>query len=85
MTGEPMHTASKERMTPELMLLSECAPQLSKTIALCFQPITQRYGRKTVELPLQQSSHYDSIDDPHAPAINYCLESAVAIMLCFQL
>ena len=31
MTGEPTHTASKERMAPELMLLSERASQLSNT------------------------------------------------------
>ena len=30
MTGELMHTASKERMVPELVLLSECVPQLSE-------------------------------------------------------
>ena len=31
MTGEPMYTASKERMAPEVMFLTECAPQLSIT------------------------------------------------------
>ena len=30
-TGEPMHTASKERMVPELMFLSERTPQVSIT------------------------------------------------------
>ena len=29
MTGEPMHTASKEKLVPELMFLSERTPQLS--------------------------------------------------------
>ena len=31
MTGEPTHTASKERMAPELMFSSERVRQLSKT------------------------------------------------------
>ena len=65
MTGEPMHTASKERMAPELMFSSECASQISNTesaVAITFtfsyvQPVTHRYRRKTVEeVPLQQSS-----------------------------
>ena len=49
MTGEPMHTASKERMAPELMFLSERAPQLSSTAlkmlwSLSYaQPVIQRY------------------------------------------
>ena len=29
MTGGAMHTASKERMMPEVMFLTECVPQLS--------------------------------------------------------
>ena len=41
MTGEPTHTASKERMAPKLMFLSERMTQLSKTSSkvqwpLCF-------------------------------------------------
>ena len=41
MTGELMHTASKERMVPELMFSSERTPQLSKPASkvqwpLCF-------------------------------------------------
>ena len=41
MTGEPTHTAPKERVTPELMFSSERAPQLSNTASkvqwpLCF-------------------------------------------------
>ena len=36
MTGEPTHTASKERMAPELMFLSEWhTPQLSNTALKC--------------------------------------------------
>ena len=31
MTGEPLHTTSKERMAPELMFSSEHVPQLSIT------------------------------------------------------
>ena len=38
MTGEPSHTASKERAVPDLMLLSERAPQLP--IAECEEVIT---------------------------------------------
>ena len=34
-TGKPMHTASKERMAPELMFSSERAPQLSKLLRKC--------------------------------------------------
>ena len=58
MTCEPTHTASKERMVPELMSLSKCMPQLSITASkvqqpLHFtfsyvQPVTQRYQWKTV-------------------------------------
>ena len=41
MTGEPMHTALKERMAPEVMFLTERAPYLSITDSnvkwtLCF-------------------------------------------------
>ena len=96
MTGEPTHTASKERMAPELMLLSEHAPQLSNTalkvqwplrFAYSYvQPVTQCYRRKTVEeVPLQQSSHHENMTIHVPPAINYCLECAVAITLRFQL
>ena len=92
-TGEPTHTASKERMAPELMLPSEHVPQLSNTASkvqwpLRFaysyvQPVTQCYRRKTVEeVPLRQSSHHENmIHTP--PTINYCLESAAAITLRF--
>ena len=70
MTGEPMYIASKERMAPELMFLSERVPELSNTaskvqwsLRFAFsyvQSITQRYRRKTVEVPLQQSSHHEN-------------------------
>ena len=53
MTGEPSHTASKERMAPELMFLSGHAPQLSQTASKVqwlsrfdfsyVQLVTQRY------------------------------------------
>ena len=47
------------------------------------QPITQHYRRKTVEVPLQQSSHHENmIRTPLT--INYYL-GAAAIMLHFQL
>ena len=91
-----MHTASKERMVPELMFLSEGASQLLKTASkvqwpLCFafsyvQSVTQHYRRKTVqEVPLQQSSHLENTTIRMPPTINYCLESAAAITLRFQL
>ena len=81
MTGEPMHTTSKERMAPELMFLSERTPQLSKTaskmqwpLRFAFSyvlPITQHYRRKTVgEVPLQQSSHHENTTHM-PPTINY--------------
>ena len=56
MTGGPTYAASKERMAPELMFLSERVPQLSKTASkvqwpLRFtfsyvQPITQCYKQR---------------------------------------
>ena len=50
------------------------------------QPVTQRYRRQTVEdVPLQQSSHHENMTIRMSPTINYCLESAAAIMLRFQL
>ena len=71
MTGEPTHTASKQRMVPELMFSSECAPQLSKTAQKCsghyaslsamFSPLHSATDKKTVEeVPLQQSSHHNN-------------------------
>ena len=95
MTGEPTHTASKERMAPELMFSSEHAPQLSQTSSnvqrpLRFdfsyvQPFTQHYRRKTVEeVPLKQSSHHENMMIRMPPTINYCLVSAAAITLHFQ-
>ena len=77
MTGEPMHATSKERMVPELMFSSERAAQLSNTASkvqwtlhLAFsyvQPVTQHYRQKTVEVPLQQSSHHENTyDNPRA-------------------
>ena len=53
MTGEPAHTTPKKRMVPELMFLSEHAPQLSiidskvkwplRFTFSYVQPITQHY------------------------------------------
>ena len=64
MTGKPTHTASKERMAPVILFLSERMPQLSNTASkvqwpLLFafsyvQPVTQRYKRRTaLESPLK--------------------------------
>ena len=40
MTGEPMNTASKERMAPELMFSPERAPQLlNKGVVTSIPPI----------------------------------------------
>ena len=95
MTGEPTHTASKERMVPELMLSSERMPQLSNTASkvqwpLRFtysyvQPVTQCYRqKKTVEeVPLQQSNQHENMMICVPPTINYFLESAAAITLRF--
>ena len=42
--------------------------------------------RKTVEeVPLQQYSHHENMTIRTPPTINYCLESAAAITLRFQL
>ena len=50
------------------------------------RPNPQRYRRKTVEeVPLQQSIHLENTTICSPPTINYCLESAVAITLRFQL
>ena len=82
MTGEPTHTASKERMVPELMLLSERMPQLSNTASkvqwpLRFtysyvHPVTQCYrqknSRRSTSATIQSTQKYD---DLHAP--NYQL------------
>ena len=64
MTGEPTHTASKERMVPELIFSSEHMPQISKTASKVQWPLhfafsyVQALQIKTVEEePLQQSSH----------------------------
>ena len=37
------------------------------------------------EVSLQQSSHHENMTIRMPPTINYCLESAGAIALCFQL
>ena len=71
MTGEPTHTASKERMTPEVMFSTEHVPQLSITGSkvkwpLCFafsyvQPVSQHYKRRTVgEVPLVTKENMDN-------------------------
>ena len=58
---------------------------------LCFafsyvQLITQCYRQKTVEeVPLQQSSHLGNMTIRMPLTINYCLESAVATTLRYQL
>ena len=92
MTGEPTHTASKERMAPELMFHLNARPmQLSRTVSkvqwpLRFavsyvQPVTQRYRRKTVEeVPLQQSSHHENTTIC-APPPDYQLLSSFFIYL----
>ena len=72
MTGEPTHTASKERMVPELMFLKcfrlNVRPAIKNcfksavAITLRFQLCSARYTvlqtkKTTEEVPLQQSSH----------------------------
>ena len=84
---------SKERMAPELMVLSEQAPQLSNTLVttLHFQLRSARYTvlqtknstRRLQEVPLQQSSHHENMTILVHPTINYCLESVAAhFQLC---
>ena len=63
------------------MFSSERVPQLSKTASkvqwpLRFtfsyvQPVTQHYRRKTVEVPLQQSSHHENTTIRMPPTINF--------------
>ena len=51
-----------------------------------FSPLHRLQTKKTVEeVPLQQSSHHENTTIHAPPTINYCLESAAAITLCFQL
>ena len=75
-----MHTASNERMAPELIFSSKRVPQLSKhaskvqwPLRFAFsyvQPVTQRYRQKTAEeVPLQQSSHYENMTICMPPTI----------------
>ena len=58
MTGEPVHTASKERMVSEVLFLTERIPQLSITELkvnwpLCFTMFSTHYKQIAVEAPLQ--------------------------------
>ena len=53
MTGEPTHNASKEKMAPELMFLSERVPQLSQTASQVQWPL--RFAFSYVQLVTQ---HY---------------------------
>ena len=77
MSGEPTHTASKERMAPELMFHNAFS---------YVHPISQCYRRITVkEVPLQQSSHHENMTIRVPPTINYCLISAAAFTFHFQL
>ena len=66
MTGKPAHTPSKERMVPELMFSSECAPIIDLKVKWLLhfafsyvQPATQHYKlRKARECLCNQSSHH---------------------------
>ena len=52
----------------------------------CVRPNPQRYMRKTVEeVLLQRSSHLENMTIRALPTVNFCLESAAAITLRFQL
>ena len=73
MTGEPVHSASKERIAQELMFLSEPVPQLSITdlkvkwlVHFAFsyvQHVTQCYKQRTLEKHLcNQSSHHEKYE-----------------------
>ena len=65
MTGEPVHTVSKERMEPEVMFLTECATQISITdskvkcphytlLSAMFSPLHSTTNDEQVgEVPLQ--------------------------------
>ena len=96
MTGEPTHTASKQRMAPELMFSSECPPQrsntASKAIMLYFQLCSTRYTVLQMKNNRRSASAIiQSHDDLRTPtvskklSISYCLKSAAAITLHFQL
>ena len=89
-----MHTASKERMVPELMFSSERTPQLSKLFQKCsghyallsamFVPLhsaIQMKNSRSASAPIQSPRNTICV----SPTINYCLESAAAITLRFQL
>ena len=93
MTGESMHTASKERMGPELMFLSEQHPlppaikycfESAVAIMLPFQLCSARYTvlqTKKVEVSLQQSSHH-KITTIHMPQLSITA-SKVQLLLYF--
>ena len=87
--GELTHISSKERLEPELMFLTECAPQLSTTdskvkwpLRLVFsymQPITQCYKLRTVGAINPATMKIRMI---HAPQLSI---TEMAITLYFQL
>ena len=79
MAGEHVHTISKERRVPELMLSSKLVLQLSITgskvkWSLCFasamfSPLHNATGEG--EALCNQSSHHKNMDDSFVPNINY--------------
>ena len=91
MTGESAHTISKERTSPDLMFLSEHAPQLLITDSkvkwpLCFQlymfsRYTMLQTKNSRSAPAINPVTMKNTDNLHTPTINCWLESEVATML----
>ena len=79
MTGEPAHIASKEKIAPELMFLSERALQLSNIdlevkwpLRFTFsyvQPITLCYSRRSASVINPATTK--NTNDSNTPTINY--------------
>ena len=75
MTGEPMYTASKERMVPELMFSSPAIKNCFESavvITLCFQLCSARYtvlqtknSRISAFATIQSPRKYDNLCAPN--------------------
>ena len=84
-----MHIASKEGMVPELMFSSECTPQLLSRHYASLSAMFSLLHSTTNENSRRSASTINPVNikmcfNLHTSTINYSLESAVAITLCFQ-
>ena len=93
MTGEPAHITSKERMVPELMFLSERAPQLSVesevAITLRYQLCSAHYTVLQTKNSRRSTSAINpattkNTDDSHKPQLSITDSKVKAFMLHFH-